>query len=169
MMNWVLAGSVLLLVILGVLSGYFLAIWRMRRISGGKTPAEMQKELDDYRDQVSEHFAESAQLLGKMTEQYREVYSHIARGAHKLGTGDEMPPRVEQLRAKLVEDGSTRAALESGDTDSHIESQASEPANQDRPEDISDQAGMKSETDNESTSGPQEKTGDFQSTDKKAG
>lgn len=168
-MNWVLAGSVLLLVVLGVLSGYFLAIWRMRRMSGGKTPAEMQKELDDYRDQVSEHFAESAQLLGKMTEQYREVYSHIARGAHKLGTGDEMPPRVEQLRAKLVEDGSTRAALETGDSDSDVESQAPESADQDRPEDVSDQAGMKSESDNESAPEPQEKPGDSQSASQKAG
>ncbi|MBD3648840.1 MAG: YhcB family protein [Pseudomonadales bacterium] len=114
-MNMVFVGVMLLLFLSGIGFGYFLAIWRMRQLSGGRTPAELQKELDDYRNEVSEHFAESAQLLGKMTEQYRDVYSHIARGAHKLGTGDELPPRVEQLRAKLITDGSTAEADESPD------------------------------------------------------
>lgn len=114
-MNLVFIGGGILLILLGTGLGYYLAVLRMRRASGGKTPAELQKELDDYRNEVSEHFAESAQLLGKMTEQYRDVYSHIAKGAHKLGAGDELPPQVEQLRARLITDGSTEASGDPGD------------------------------------------------------
>jgi len=159
-MNWVMAGSILLLVIVSILSGYFLAVWRMRRISGGKTAAELQQELDDYRNEVSEHFAESAELLGRMTEQYREVYSHIARGSHKLGTGEELPPRVEQLRARLVEDNSTQAAPDAEHPDGDIESQGPR---------ASDHSGPENSREPGNTGDSQGNTGDWQSTSTKGG
>ena len=47
----------------------------------------------DYEAEVAEHFAQTAQLLNRMTEDYRAVYSHVASGADKLCDGEiKMPP-----------------------------------------------------------------------------
>ncbi len=40
-----------------------------------------------YEDEVVEHFSEAATLLNKLTEQYREVHNHLARGANTLCQG----------------------------------------------------------------------------------
>jgi len=42
----------------------------------------------DYEADVAEHFAETAQLLHKLTNDYRAVYSHLASGADKLCDGE---------------------------------------------------------------------------------
>ena len=42
----------------------------------------------DYEADVAEHFAETAQLLNKLTNDYRAVYSHLASGAEKLCDGE---------------------------------------------------------------------------------
>ena len=42
----------------------------------------------DYEADVADHFAETAQLLEKLTNDYRAVYHHLAAGADKLCDGD---------------------------------------------------------------------------------
>jgi uncharacterized membrane-anchored protein YhcB (DUF1043 family) len=47
----------------------------------------------DYEAEVAEHFARTAELLNRMTEDYQQVYSHLASGANKLCEGAiDMPP-----------------------------------------------------------------------------
>jgi len=41
----------------------------------------------DYEAEVAEHFARTAELLNRMTEDYQQVYSHLASGADKLCEG----------------------------------------------------------------------------------
>lgn len=43
-----------------------------------------QESRADYEADVAEHFAKTARLLGRMTEDYREVYTHLAAGAEKV-------------------------------------------------------------------------------------
>jgi len=50
----------------------------------------LEKALEsraDYEAEVAEHFAQTAQLLNRMTEDYRAVYGHLAAGADKLCDG----------------------------------------------------------------------------------
>ena len=61
---------------------------------------------------VEEHFAGSAQKLDALTQQYKEVYSHIAAGAAELCPGTEVP-RFEALDAPETESDS--AVLEADD------------------------------------------------------
>jgi len=43
-----------------------------------------REELQDYRKEVSEHFATTSARLHDLTVQYRAVYDHLAEGASKL-------------------------------------------------------------------------------------
>jgi uncharacterized membrane-anchored protein YhcB (DUF1043 family) len=74
--------------VLGCIATY-LAIVRYGRTR------ELQKELDqfkerftDYRDQVTQHFMRTSELVQEMTQSYRAVYEHLANGAQRL-CGDE--------------------------------------------------------------------------------
>lgn len=56
--------------------------------------ARLQKaehELMAYRQQVSEHFHGTAQLVEQMNDNYRAVYQHLAKGAQQLAQGEIMP------------------------------------------------------------------------------
>lgn len=52
---------------------------------------ELETQLDqakqsraDYEAEVSEHFSQTADLLHKLTDDYRAVYTHLAAGAEQL-------------------------------------------------------------------------------------
>jgi uncharacterized protein len=44
----------------------------------------LNEEHESYKSNVHNHFSHSAQLLGQLTESYREVYTHMAEGARTL-------------------------------------------------------------------------------------
>ena len=45
---------------------------------------ELQNQQQNYRSEVSDHFAETAQLFNQLTNSYRNVHNHLAEGAQKL-------------------------------------------------------------------------------------
>lgn len=46
----------------------------------------------DYESEVREHFARTAELLNRLTEDYRTVYQHVAAGAEQLCDGQVAVP-----------------------------------------------------------------------------
>lgn len=76
----------------GAAAGYFLA----SRVNAGPTKiSELEQQLQDlqrsharYRDEVSEHFSTTADLVQQMTDSYRDVYQHLASGAQDLCSGE---------------------------------------------------------------------------------
>jgi uncharacterized protein len=62
---------------------------------------ELQRHHADYRDHVSEHFSATADLVHNMTESYRDVYQHLARGAQDLCNDDVagklLPPADQRM------------------------------------------------------------------------
>ncbi len=44
----------------------------------------LKENHTEYRDNVSDHFSMTAELVHHMTESYREVYQHLATGAQDL-------------------------------------------------------------------------------------
>ncbi|HFD80224.1 MAG TPA: DUF1043 family protein [Gammaproteobacteria bacterium] len=55
----------------------------------------LQKELDDYREQVGQHFLKTSELVQKMTDSYREVYEHLASGSQALCEGMVDTPKLD--------------------------------------------------------------------------
>tara|TARA_R110001592_G_scaffold1042_1_gene6134 strand:- start:271 stop:726 length:456 start_codon:yes stop_codon:yes gene_type:complete len=77
---------------IGIAIGYFLA----GRVNNNPTKiTELEQQLQDlqransrYRDEVSEHFSTTAELVQQMTESYKDVYQHLASGAQDLCSGE---------------------------------------------------------------------------------
>jgi uncharacterized membrane-anchored protein YhcB (DUF1043 family) len=76
----------------GIAIGYFVA----GRVNNNPTKiGELEQQLQDlqrsqsrYRDEVSEHFSTTAELVQQMTDSYRDVYQHLANGAQDLCSGE---------------------------------------------------------------------------------
>jgi|SRR5690554_720899 len=78
---------------IGVAAG--LLISRQGQFGGPNKVSELEAQIEElrrshseYREQVSEHFNTSAELVQQMTESYRDVYQHLASGAQTLCSED---------------------------------------------------------------------------------
>jgi len=69
---------------IGALIGYLLGRAGANNSEEQQKLEDVQKELDSYKAQVAGHFEETAELVNKMTESYREVYTKLATGAQVL-------------------------------------------------------------------------------------
>ena len=92
------AGAVL--AILGLLFGYLLG---RRTSTATQKYREVERKLDQvlqdkkvYEDEVVEHFTETAKLLNNLTDSYRDVHNHLAKGAGTLCQG-QGPVSLERL------------------------------------------------------------------------
>lgn len=46
--------------------------------------AELERQYDKYRHEVTQHFRTTSELVQKMTDSYRDVYEHLAGGSQAL-------------------------------------------------------------------------------------
>ncbi|MDA9219540.1 YhcB family protein [Luminiphilus sp.] len=102
---------------IGSLIGWYSAL-ASRGDNKRKIILELESQLDqarqnkvDYEAEVTEHFSRTADLLNKLTDDYRSVYTHLANGADQL-CGDQIsmsepalsaPPHDETDKPQLVE------------------------------------------------------------------
>ncbi|MGY0217879.1 YhcB family protein [Endozoicomonadaceae bacterium StTr2] len=49
---------------------------------------EVKEQLKEYQEKVTDHFAKTATLVNRMTENYREINEHLANTAEDLCTDD---------------------------------------------------------------------------------
>ncbi len=93
----ILVVTALLALCAGFTAGWLLGVRRRSKRAVIKDlETRLERALEsraDYEAEVAEHFATTAQLLNRMTEDYRSVYSHLAGGAEKLCDGAvNIPP-----------------------------------------------------------------------------
>ena len=88
-MVWLIgAGCLALGVVIGVAfaSQFATSPSRVRELENQIRSLEAQHSR--YRDDVSDHFGTTAELLQQMTESYKDVYQHLALGAQDLCSGE---------------------------------------------------------------------------------
>lgn len=95
--------------IIGLVVGLFIGALLMR--FGSKklreqhaVQYELEKtraELQDHKQELSNHFAKSAELLNEMTNSYRELYQHMAQSSQHLLP--EEPAVQEAFQHRLTE------------------------------------------------------------------
>lgn len=97
----ILTATALLSLGVGLACGWLLGI---RRKSKRDVILDLEARLEraiesraDYEAEVAEHFATTAQLLNRMTRDYREVYNHLATGADSLCDGEVTIPSAATL------------------------------------------------------------------------
>jgi uncharacterized membrane-anchored protein YhcB (DUF1043 family) len=100
----------------GLTAGWFLGINRKTQDKRERI-LELEARLDaaqqaraEYEAEVTEHFARTGELLTRMTDDYRAVYNHLARGADELCDG-----AVNLPFAGLAYDAETVDGRELGD------------------------------------------------------
>jgi len=97
---WLILASMLAV---GILVGFF-----MGRSKGDTSAPKVQEleegiaqakhEMQEYRGQVTDHFEKTANLFNQLTNDYREVYEHLANSSEKL-CGDQVA-KLKDLTAE---------------------------------------------------------------------
>lgn len=76
--------------VIGFLVGRSSSAGIQRSVQLDQELRESRVELERYRGRVVEHFTTTAELVNRMTADYRAVYEHLASGAHNLA-GNQVP------------------------------------------------------------------------------
>lgn len=77
-----------LLFIIGLTIGGIAGRWRGKHDNKSleleKEVDQLRSDMNQYRDEVGEHFNKTGELFNTMTQNYRDIYEHLATGAQKL-------------------------------------------------------------------------------------
>lgn len=105
MTNLILAAIAALIVglVIGVLIGRSGQGSSLRQRRAEQQIDELRNEYTRYQAQVNEHFMESAHLLRRFNDAYRDVNQHMARGANRLCNDEDWLEELdkETSRARL--------------------------------------------------------------------
>lgn len=95
---WVVV-ALLIGALLGGLVVYLLA---RRRWADAVRSAELQRQLDEYRQEVGDHFVETAELVNNLTRSYKAVYDHLEQGAYRLVDEETLRKQLGDVDAEAV-------------------------------------------------------------------
>jgi len=100
--------GVLLGIGLGSIVAYALASRNSRNQNLQAELDQLNERFTEYREQVSQHFMHTSDLVQEMTRSYRSVYEHLATGAYHLcGEQAETPSLGHQPEDTLAADNAT--------------------------------------------------------------
>ncbi|SFR42432.1 hypothetical protein SAMN04488073_0976 [Marinobacter gudaonensis] len=102
MTNLILAAIAALVVgiVIGVFVGRSGQGTTLRQRRAEQQIEELRSEYTRYQAQVNEHFMESAHLLRRFNDAYRDVNQHMARGANRLCNDEEWMEELAQETSK---------------------------------------------------------------------
>lgn len=110
--------STLLLIGLGIVIGAALT----KILNRGPNSTELQQKLEDteeklnnYQEDVSNHFQKTAELVNKLTLSYQEVHQHLSQGAQ--GLAKYSTNALENNSFKALSDNNTPADKQNNDAD----------------------------------------------------
>lgn len=152
---YIVAGGIGILI-----AGLGLGFWAAQ-LRAGKQAAkaeDVQNELDDYRQNVTEHFSRTAEHFQAIGQQYRELYEHMAGGAEALCDRQAMDEKLSFTPAALIEPADEEQASTAdpaprdyadGDESSEVETPAEKPvaANDDQADESETSAPLEDQID----------------------
>jgi len=101
----------LLGIMLGSIATYLLVARNRRTHQLRLELNQLTERFTEYRDQVTQHFMRTSELVQEMTRSYRDVYEHLASGAqHLCGDTDERWQLDQRETGEQLPDDSDRDA-----------------------------------------------------------
>ena len=94
---------------IGLVVGGSLVWVLMPRPDGDVSVKQIKKENAQFREEVNEHFVQTAELINQLTDSYKAVFDHLSDGAGKLVDEKalrERMPRVTSQEVRLKHIGS---------------------------------------------------------------
>ena len=97
---------IVVLPLLGGVIGYVVGSDRAKGEDNSEAIAALEAEFADYKRGVNGHFQETADLMHQMTEQYRTLYTHMAKSAVSLCDTREDLPQLDEFKRPglMIED-----------------------------------------------------------------
>ncbi|WP_432470681.1 YhcB family protein [Amphritea sp. HPY] len=91
---------------------------------------ESQRELTEYKDQVNNHFEQTADLVNNLTESYKAVHQHLAKGSEALCLTEHTPVELDKapLQSRIQDNPETEAKAEIPTVTDEVSSPESAPA-----------------------------------------
>lgn len=89
---WTIVG-----VVLGAAIGSVATWWWNRARGGGDTIGQLKRENQKFREEVTEHFVETARLINQLTDSYKEVFDHLSKGANELADEKALAEKMPQV------------------------------------------------------------------------
>lgn len=110
------------LFIIGLTIGGIAGRWRGQHDNKSKQLEEevdkLRNDMNDYKEEVGEHFHKTGELFNTMTQNYREIYEHLATGAQKLSNDEASIFQLNGFNdAPKLSDSSSDSTVPSGESD----------------------------------------------------
>ncbi len=93
---------------------------------------QLEAELNQYKQDVEQHFASSAELLGNMAKEYQNVYQHMAQAQQSLLPDSEVSIKIpfkETKDTNLVQDAIADVELEAQEAANDVHESATAQPN----------------------------------------
>ena len=90
-------------VAIGIVVGIVANLLFNKARTGSTSPAAMKKQMADYQTQVETHFVQTSQKFQDLTEQYQELYQHLAQGATTLCRPNHTAIGLSEQQAKIAD------------------------------------------------------------------
>jgi len=102
--------------VIGLLAGLIVgvsiaAIVMKNRDGSDESVVSIKRENEAFRDEVNEHFVQTAELINQLTDSYKAVFDHLSDGAEKLVDPEvvrERMPQVGQEEVRLKRIGTVK-------------------------------------------------------------
>ncbi|MEN1727448.1 MAG: DUF1043 family protein [Pseudomonadota bacterium] len=109
-------GWILGALVLGGIIGAAVVWFMTRQAAGpGHSVKALREENEKFREEVNDHFVETADLINELTDSYKKVFDHLSEGAEKLvdeAVIRERMPQVSDQEIRLKRIGTRVASSE---------------------------------------------------------
>ncbi len=110
------------LIAAGAAAGYFLALQSFDK-QRDKLNDELENaraEIKEQREKVDKHFLKTALLFNRLTDNYREIYEHLATGAQTLCSPQTSTPKLDQPETRVLPAIEASAAENEAESESEL-------------------------------------------------
>ena len=83
---WIIIAAVS--AVIALLAGYFIGNKAGGGVDRSDEIAKQKQENNDFRGDVREHFQQTAAIMSRMAEDYRDMHQHMSQGAERLADMD---------------------------------------------------------------------------------
>jgi uncharacterized membrane-anchored protein YhcB (DUF1043 family) len=94
-----LFSAVLLGLVIGALIMYFVS---GSNKNSDKSIKAVEEKLNNYQQDVAEHFEQTADLVDELTQSYKKVFDHLGKSARVLMTDEQIQVQIEKRKGNKV-------------------------------------------------------------------
>ena len=128
-------------IVVGLLIGAVVAsLWLKRRAGSEENVASLKRQNAQFREEVNDHFVQTAELINQLTDSYKAVFDHLSEGAETLVEPEvvrERMPQVTDEEVRLKRLGSPKVSDNASNSDEETSSQS--PVSESKPEEDADE------------------------------